>query len=59
MDFTYSDNIEFQVFQGMHGKYKIYQQIGNGGFGSVYKAKVLQYDNYDVLKPGDYIAIKC
>jgi serine/threonine protein kinase len=50
--------IEFQVFTGMHGKYKIHTKLSHGGFGTVYKAKVLDYDNQEILKIGDQIVIK-
>ena len=46
------------ILVGAHGTFTLGKLIAKGGFGHVFKAKVNMYDNQELLKVGDTVAVK-
>ena len=46
------------VLEGKSGKYLLKKLIGTGGYGTVYKARVVEYNVAGVLEVGNIVAVK-
>lgn len=50
--------VECKHFQGKYGKYYVKSKMSYGGYGTIFKAKVENYDNRELLKRRDKIIVK-